>query len=304
MKRTLLTAVSALALVAAMPALAAENTAKTQAQADMQVNAKGNLPTTNEDATTGSNHNPDLAEVPELKEGDIERGLDKAGNAISDAADSVADSFRAAFIDDEEMQGPEVTYVTINNNNTAKGMIGKDVRNGTGESVAKVDDIILDANGDAMMVVVANGGFLGLGEKQAAFDYDAITRQNTDGDVIMPLTKAGIDSAAEFSYDRKATGDKVRVIPAGGYSMKELLKAKVIDQNGDSLAAVDNITLNSGGANRVIVAFDQVLGMGGERAALDFDALKLTQTDSGVQFQLSAAQSANFEKYKKAVTSN
>jgi hypothetical protein len=54
----------------------------------------------------------------------------------------------------------------------------------------------------------------------------------------------------------------------------------------------------------VIVAFDQVLGMGGERAALDFDALKLTQTDSGVQFQLSAAQSANFEKYKKAVTSN
>ncbi|MBU0799389.1 MAG: PRC-barrel domain-containing protein [Alphaproteobacteria bacterium] len=300
MKMKFLTAVSAVAIMSAGVAMA-----ETKTQANSNTQAQVGV---SNDRNTGSNHNRDLATVPPVTGADIERGLDDAGEAISDAADSVAEgtedayeSIRAALIDEENTrEGRDVNYADIKERHTAVGMIGQDVRNNSGEAVAKVEDIILDKDGNAMLVVVANGGFMGLGEKKAAFDYDAITRQNAAGDVIMPLTEASIKTAAEFSYDVKASGENVRMIPTGGVSTAKLLKGKLVDSEGKAVANVQNIVLGAGGADRVIVAFDDVMGMGGERAALRFKDLKLTQTDTSAQFQLSAAQSTQFEAYKAA----
>ena len=318
MSNKLLVAVSAVALLASAPALAAELNADGTAKTETRVEVKPAVPAV--DLNTGSNHNPqrNLATVPELKEGDIERGLEEVGDTIDQAVENVTgeetrpavraeaevesnQNIRGALIDGNatDKAGKDFSYVTIDSRNTVDGMIGKDVRNSSGDAVAKVEDIIFDKDGEAMLVVVTNGGFMGLGEKKAAFEYDVITRQNADGDVIAPLTEASLKNAAEFSYEAKA-GKDIRVIPAGGYSAAKLVKAEILDSKGDAVATVRDIAISGGKASRVIVSFNDVMGMGGENAVLFFDQLKLTQKDGEPQFQLSAAQSLEFDRFKSA----
>ena len=316
MSNKFLVAVSAVALLASPPAFAVE--LNTESGIKVQSSAELKPATPSVDRNTGSNHNPqrNLATVPELKEGDIERGLDEVSDTINQAVENVtgeetrpavkaeAESYqniRGALIDGKATSnnGKDFSYVTIDSRNTVAGMIGKDVRNTNGDAVAKVEDVIFDRKGEAMLVVVANGGFMGLGEKKAAFEYDVITRQNAEGDVITPLTEASLKNAAEFSYEAKAEKN-VHVIPAGGYSAAKLTKAQILDNEGDSVATVRDIAVSGGKASRVIVSFNDVMGMGGENAVLFFDQLKLTEKNGEPQFQLSAAQSLEFNRFKNA----
>lgn len=315
MSNKFLVAVSAVALLAAVPAMAADVNADSRVTTETNVELKPGVPAV--DVNTGSNHNPqgNLATVPEVTEGDIERGLDEVSDTINQTVDNVAgaeprpamgadadgyQSIRGALIDGEAAEGDnDFSYVNIDSRNTVAGMIGKDVRNAGGDSIAEIEDIIFDRNGEATMVVVANGGFMGLGEKKAAFEYDVITRQNAEGDVITPLTEVSLKNAKEFSYDSNA-GKDVRVIPAGGYSAAQLIKGDIIDNKGDKVATVRDIAVSGGKASRVIVSFNDVMGMGGDNAVLFFDQLKLTQKDGKSQFQLSAAQSLEFDRFKSA----
>ncbi|MCF8495708.1 MAG: hypothetical protein K9G62_03470 [Alphaproteobacteria bacterium] len=160
-------------------------------------------------------------------------------------------------------------------------------------------DIILDQNGKASMAVVADGEFPGFDGKLVAFDYNLVARQNEDGDVVMPLTEDSIEKAAEFSYERGDQSSTVRVIPNNAYSVAELLDADLVDPEKDYVAQVENISFKNGHANQLILAFDQVLGLGGERAAIGYNKAKLIRNGDELDFQLTANQAAQFESYKK-----
>jgi len=55
----------------------------------------------------------------------------------------------------------------------------------------------------------------------------------------------------------------------------------------------------------VIVAFDQTLGMGGEKAAFDFDDVQVQHaTSDDVTVRLNARQSAEFESFKGDTKTN
>lgn len=181
---------------------------------------------------------------------------------------------------------------------TARGMIGKPVYNQEEERIATVEDIILDSQGTAKMVVVKENNFVGLAGKLAAFDYDAIVDRRPDGDVILPVTAGDIGNAAEFSY---AVTDRpnVKVIPDDGYSTKKILEGNLIDPSGKKLAAIDNVALTGGKATMLIVAYDQILNMGGERAALDFDAAQPVRDKDHINLKLSNLQTQKFEDFRE-----
>lgn len=271
MKNIILTSISAMALMAAMPAFA----------------------DTNQPAEPGSK-----AAVNQST-GSVKKDAKNAWEDIKDDTSKAYEDIKASLIDGSK-NGSYKT-VMIDPHMTAAGMIGKPVYNAKGERVAMVKDIILDNSGKAMMVVVSDGSFIGLGKK-AAFDYSAITRINGDGDVIMPLTEEMISNAAEFSYDTKEHGDNVRVIPSNGYSVAELLDAQLVNQNKETVAQVDNITFKNGRADQLILGFDKILGFGGEKAAMTYMDAKLIKDGGGYDFQLSSNQAAQFENYKKTVT--
>lgn len=216
------------------------------------------------------------------------------GNMKSDASEAYYD-IKAVIIGDETVKTNE--YAVIDSRQTATGIIGHSVYNETGEKVATVTDIILDATGKADMVVVSDSTFMGMG-KTAAFNYNDITRIDKDGDVIMPLTENIIDNAKPFSYDRNVRVDNTVYIPSDAYSVSTLLKGRLLNQRRESVADIENIHFKNGRAEHLIVGFDKTLGFGGEQALLAFNDAKIMRNGDALDFQLSAEKAMQFEVYK------
>lgn len=67
---------------------------------------------------------------------------------------------------------------------SADELIGRDVVNANGEQVGDIEDIVMDAQGEAMYAVVSVGGFLGMGEKEVALPFDQL-RLGADDAILM-----------------------------------------------------------------------------------------------------------------------
>jgi sporulation protein YlmC with PRC-barrel domain len=233
--------------------------------------------------------------------GDISKDAKKAWKNIKEDSSEAYESIKAMFVGDDK--NAQFKQVVIDSRNTASGMLGKAVYNSQNERVGTVKDIIVDADGKARMLVIADYEVPGFNGKLAAFDYGVISYRNRDGDVIASVSEESINRAAEFSYDLKDAGDgKVRVIPTNGFAVSELLNGQLIDPANKSVADIDNIVFSDGHASQLIVGFDKILGLGGKDAVIDYDNTKLVRRDGELDFQLSATHTAQFEAYKKTFT--
>jgi sporulation protein YlmC with PRC-barrel domain len=247
------------------------------------------------------------SDVPSYSEEEVKDGLNEAKEAVSETVNDVSEvaqemyqEIKSAFSDnDKAIKNP----VKINMRMTALGIIGKPVYNQAGGRIAVVRDIILNKDGKAVMVVLGDGDWLGLG-KLAAFDYSIITKTNNDGDFVAPITEAMIDNSAPFSYEASKGNSNVKMIPENGYSVSALLGSDLVDAQGQKMANIENISFNNGKANLLVVGFDQIFGMGGEKAAMHFDDPNLYNNKDGNKpyFKLSDSKSMEFEAFKKRVT--
>lgn len=189
--------------------------------------------------------------------------------------------------------------LVIDSRRTASGMIGHNVYNEKNEQVAVVRDIIIDKTGKAVMIVVSDASFIQSGKTAAAFDYAAVSRIEENGDIIMPITETIISNASAFSYDRDDASDSVRVMPEDGFSTARLLKGRLINQEKEAIADVENITMKNGYATMLIVGFDKTMGFGGTLAAIAFEEVTLLRYGNSLDFQLTADKAVQFEAYKK-----
>ncbi|MCJ2012331.1 PRC-barrel domain-containing protein [Methylobacterium sp. J-076] len=90
----------------------------------------------------------------------------------------------------------------------ASHMIGVEVRNLAGDSVGKINDLLLADGGSLKAVVIDVGGFLGIGSKQIAVEPDALVLR-PGGDrfsAILQMSKDTISAAQAF--------DPAKAIPA------------------------------------------------------------------------------------------
>ena len=234
----------------------------------------------------------------------VKEGWDKTKKAVKDTAEDASEATKAAyrdfkafiFSDDGDKLGVE--QIKVNPQTTATGIIGEPVYNFNDERVGVVEDIILDQDGKAVMVIIGDGDFFGLG-KLAAFDYDSMVEMSADGDIVMPLTEETIDRAAEFSFDRNDTGENVRMMPNNAYSVEKLLDAELVSANGETLGEVDDISFKAGRASQLIVGFNKILGLGGEEISLAYDDAKLVREgDNRFKYTLSEKKSSLISNHK------
>lgn len=279
----LLGAVSAIALLFAAPALA--ETAKEMNKEYGQNESYGSRAKDTGSAVDRKQNNTEAKE-------DFSEATKDASASMRETADEI----KAAFIDEDVKV--KASHVSFSKRTTADGIIGKPVVNQSNDRIATVEDVILDANGDAKLIVVKDGDFAGMGGKLAAFDYDAIISRKADGDIVMPITEQTIDKVAEFSYD-KTDKTNVRMIPANGYSVKGLLDGNIVDPAGKKLASIDNVSLKGGKADLVIAGYGKVLAMGGDKVAVDFDSGRLVRDGDNVNLKLSQNQTAKFNTFKE-----
>jgi sporulation protein YlmC with PRC-barrel domain len=90
--------------------------------------------------------------------------------------------------------------------------IGKPILNASGEKIGDVSDVLFERGGKITSVVVGVGGFLGLGAKQVAIPFEAVTYRDQDGErqIIVPLTKEALQAAPDYTATEKTTFDKVK----------------------------------------------------------------------------------------------
>ena len=223
--------------------------------------------------------------------------------AVKEATDNVKEAYekiKAALVSDAEAK--EITYVMVDPRMTAVGIMGQPVVNNDEEKLGTVEDIILQSNGMADAIIITHGGYFNIGAKMAAFDYDMVMRRESDGDVVMPLSKESVDKAKGFSYDRKDSSDKIRVMSGTAISVKDLLKGSLMDHKGVVVAKTENIYFKDGQANRLIFSFNQTMGMGGEKAILDYATLQHVEANGLHHFKMNEKQSIQFKNFTKIVT--
>ncbi|KHJ52052.1 PRC-barrel domain-containing protein [Halomonas sp. C22] len=116
--------------------------------------------------------------------------------------------FAAGSVSAQETMGAEATYLTAAPENTfhADSLTGNNVKSTVedDEDIGTISDLIIDEDGQIQAVVVGVGGFLGMGEKDVAIEWDSLElTKDDDGDDYVIRVNASQDAleAAE-EYER------------------------------------------------------------------------------------------------------
>jgi len=81
----------------------------------------------------------------------------------------------------------------------AADMIGRSVQGSDGKPLGKVRDAVVDArSGKIQKLVVASGGFLGLGAKNVALDFDRVEVRPEGGIVAKDVTQKDVEAMPRY----------------------------------------------------------------------------------------------------------
>ena len=90
----------------------------------------------------------------------------------------------------------------------AKKVIGTSVKDATGATIGKVEDIVLDKlSNNIMFAIVGFGGFLGIGEKYHAIPWSLLDYDPNQAGYVVPFTKDQLMGAPTYSIDELTRAD-------------------------------------------------------------------------------------------------
>ncbi|HYG89087.1 MAG TPA: PRC-barrel domain-containing protein [Azospirillum sp.] len=90
---------------------------------------------------------------------------------------------------------------------SAEKLVGKNVYGKDNEKIGEVDDIIVDPqSGQAKQLVVSSGGFLGIGERKIALDFNQAQWNEADNRLqVSTLSRDDVKNMPEFEYSDTMT---------------------------------------------------------------------------------------------------
>lgn len=207
-------------------------------------------------------------------------------------------SIQIPVLEDGLISNTDISYVTIDGSVTAEGMLGEPVYDIGGDQIATVDDVVLNEAGQATMVIVSRGGFLGLGEKLAAFDYNLVTRRDQTGDIIMPLGEQTLEQAIDFTYDQdNADENNSLVMPATSYRLSDILDAEILDPLGNEVAEVENATINDSRLEYLVLDLEETTDVDDDIVGMRYSTLAKTTVQGELDFQLTSDQTRMLESF-------
>lgn len=168
---------------------------------------------------------------------------------------------------------------------SARELLGEGVIGVNGERIARIDDIVIGADGRADDVVFLSGGVFGLGGKRGALDFDRVSLtldHGYDPVVRASLTEDSIKTARAF--ETKENND---------YSLvSEIIGSKITVEGAgpeeEGVVVNDILMSRDGVATHVIVQETAIANIGaGLKYALDFNLLAEAQGDGGLVLNLS-----------------
>jgi hypothetical protein len=94
---------------------------------------------------------------------------------------------------------PDTPSVTVLGSRQAQGVLGKEVRSTADENMGRIVDVIVEHSGRVRAAVIDFGGFLGVGSRKIAVDWNALHFEPAKRDFItLELTRDQVKAAPEY----------------------------------------------------------------------------------------------------------
>lgn len=177
----------------------------------------------------------EIAEEAASKTGDI---LEEAGEAVAQGVESAADAISAAV--EKELEENNALGLTIRN------ILDEDVYTQSGETAARLDDLLFDSEGRPVAAILRDVGMFGIsGEEIVVTIQRLIIKQDDAGEAVveMTLTDNEIERLAggvEFLPSDFSMGNNIDV---SLLSARKLLEIGVYNREGGKVADVYDVLL-------------------------------------------------------------
>jgi len=96
---------------------------------------------------------------------------------------------------------PATPEVTILNKHEVEGVLGREVRSAANENMGRIVDVLVDRSGDVRAAIIDFGGFLGVGSRKIAVDWNALhfpPPGKPGGGIAPELTRDQVKAAPEY----------------------------------------------------------------------------------------------------------
>jgi hypothetical protein len=96
---------------------------------------------------------------------------------------------------------PVTPEVTILNKHEVEGVLGREVRSSTDENMGRIVDVLVDRSGEVRAAIIDFGGFLGLGSRKIAVDWNALhfpAPGKPGSRIALELTRDQVKAAPEY----------------------------------------------------------------------------------------------------------
>jgi hypothetical protein len=100
---------------------------------------------------------------------------------------------------------PPEAAATVLDEQDIMPVLGARVRSSAGEDMGRVINVVVDRSGQARAAVIDFGGFLGVGNRKVAVDWNALhfsTAANKDDRISLDLTRDQLKAAPEYKDGR------------------------------------------------------------------------------------------------------
>jgi hypothetical protein len=91
--------------------------------------------------------------------------------------------------------------VTILNTHEVEGILGREVRSATDENMGRVVDVLVDRSGQVRAAIIDFGGFLGVGSRKIAVDWNALhfpAPGKPGGRITLELNRDQVNAAPAY----------------------------------------------------------------------------------------------------------
>lgn len=113
-----------------------------------------------------------------------------------------ADTARPAEAQDPQTAIPPGTppSATVLDKSHVQGVLGKEVLDPAGADMGRIVDVVVDSGGEPRAAVIDFGGFLGVGSRKIAVDWNALHFSPADkpSQVTLDLTKDQVKAVPEY----------------------------------------------------------------------------------------------------------
>ena len=97
--------------------------------------------------------------------------------------------------------------VTILNNHDVEGVLGREVLSAADENMGRIVDVIVDRGGKVHAAIIDFGGFLGVGSRKIAVDWQAVhfVPGNKSFRIVLDLTREEVTGSHEYKPGEMVT---------------------------------------------------------------------------------------------------